>query len=269
MINQDYPSKNELTSQLYHLNLQYDFGAFSVRSVSGYQHMNSILQEDSSRSSIAHPERQQDCDLPLVFGTPTCYDDVAGWNTSLNSYTEEFDIISRPGKLEWIAGAFLLLAEHSRQFVAEFEGGDTPNPDVSIPGNIEDPGGQPSNLAYGNDSRVSRHSYSGFIQATYHFLPNLRLTLGGRYNTDSYRDVSFNFSKFGTSTVDHTQNDVVPTWRAEIDYDATSDNLLYVSAARGYKPGGVNGSNGQIVIPVSFLPETNTALRDRLEELLL
>ncbi len=256
-INQDYPSKNELTTQLYHLNLQYDFPLFSIRSVSGYQHMNSILQEDSTRSSINVLSNVGTMPCPPVFGTPTCYDDVAGWNTTLNSYTEEFDILSRSGgKLEWIAGAFLL-SQNSRQFVAEFEGGYTPNPNVSIPPDIET--NPPGNLAYGNDSRVSRHSYSGFIQATYHFLPNLRLTLGGRYNTDSYTDVSLNFSKFGIHTVDHSSSDQVPTWRAELDYDATPDNMLYVSAARGYKPGGVNGSYGQIVIPVSFQPETNTA----------
>ena len=31
------------------------------------------------------------------------------------------------------------------------------------------------------------------------------------------------------------------------------------SVARGYKPGGANGSNGQFVIPPTFQPETNTA----------
>jgi len=245
-IYQDYPSKNELTTQLYHLNLQYDFPWFSVRSVTGYQHMSSILQEDSSRSA---------------FSLLSEYDDVAGWDTTLSNWTEEFDVLSRPGgKLDWIAGAFVL-NQRSRQFVAEFEG-DTPNPDTTILPDIEtDP---PLGLDYGNDSLVKRQSYSGFIQATYHILSDLRLTAGGRMNIDHYTDVSNNFSNIpgvgvGFSTAANEIWDHAPTWRAELDYDATPENMLYVSAARGYKPAGVNGNNTAVVVPFTFQPETNTA----------
>ena len=250
---QDYPSKNNLTTYLYHLNLEYDFDWFNVRSVTGYQYLSSVLQENSSRSAIS-----------LIHS----YDDVAGWNTWVKSWTEEFDILSKPGgKLDWIVGGFVLNAT-SNQFVAEFEGGDTPNPDVSILPNIETM--PPGNLAYGNDSRVKRQSYSGFAQATYHFTPNLRLTAGGRFNVDHYADDSNNFSAFGGTCLPGPAHlasacafneiwDHVPTWRAEIDYDLSADNLVYVSAARGYKPSGVNGNNTSVVVPFTFKPETNTA----------
>ncbi|HEY1448796.1 MAG TPA: TonB-dependent receptor [Caulobacteraceae bacterium] len=245
---QDYPSKNELTTQLYHLNLEYDFGPVLVRSVTGFQHLNSVLQEDSSRSAIS------------IIGA---YDDVAGWNTTVDSWTEEFDILSKPSdRLNWIVGGFFL-DQHSRQFVAEFEGVGQPSPPIAIPPDIESPP-YPPNLAYGNDSHVDRQSYSFFAQATYSFLPELRLTLGGRYNNDHYKDNSFNFSAFGSNTVINSSRDGVGTWRAELDWDASPDNLLYVSSARGYKPAGVNGNepqifNGVVLIPASFKPETNTA----------
>jgi iron complex outermembrane receptor protein len=35
--------------------------------------------------------------------------------------------------------------------------------------------------------------------------------------------------------------------------------MIYASNARGYKPGGANGSYGQYVVPLTFKPETNTA----------
>ena len=252
---QDYPSKNELTTELYHLNLQYDFSWFSIRSVSAYQGLNSVLQEDSSRSAIS------------LLGA---YDDVAGWNTTVHSYTEEFDILSKPGStLEWIVGGFYL-SQASRQFVAEFEGGDTPNPDVMVPADIET--NRPANLAYGNDLRLQRLSESIFAQATYHILPDLRLTVGGRYNHDSYAENNSTFSgvNFGGAAtgpitpVMNPASDNVGTWRAEIDYDVTPDNMLYASSARGYKPAGANGRVAQVfggvtLIPASFLPETNTA----------
>ena len=267
-INQDYPSKNELTTQLYHLNLEYEGPWFTLRSVSAYQHMNSILQEDSSRSSINFFSDVGTQSCPPSFGNPTCYDDVAGWNTRLDSYTEEFDILSKPGRLEWVAGAFLL-SQRSRQFVAEFEGGYTPTaPDTQILPNIET--APPGNLSYGNDSLVRRHSYSGFLQATYHLTPTLRITGGGRINLDDYSDNSNNFSAFGGTCLPgpahldsacafHSESDTVGTWRAEVDWDATPDNMLYASAARGYKPGGVNGNSTAFVVPFTFEPETNTA----------
>ena len=49
------------------------------------------------------------------------------------------------------------------------------------------------------------------------------------------------------------------TWRVQADYDLTPRALLYASASRGYKPGGVNGTYGQAVVPDTFTPETNTA----------
>jgi iron complex outermembrane receptor protein len=242
-IYQDFPAKSEITAQLYHLNMQYDFDAFSVRSVSGYQHLNAKLAEDSSRSAVS------------LLGS---YDNVARYDTKLDNYSEEFDILSKPGgKLDWIIGGFYL-NQRSQQIIHEFQS-SPPNfiPYTGDPADAET--NPPANLAYGNDSHVKRESESVFGQATYHFLPTLRLTVGGRYNHDTLSDDSFNFSAFGSGTANYSKSDSVPTWRAEVDYDATPDNLLYASVARGYKPGGVNGKNGQVVVPVTFKPETNTA----------
>lgn len=238
---QDYPSKFRLTTQLYHLNLQWDLPEVSVRSVSAYQQLGHVQQEDSDRST---------------FSALKMYDDVAAWNTGLKNYTEELDFLSPAGSsLEWIVGGFAMV-QSSTQFVAEFEGSDPVHSNAVTPTIQTSP---PGNLSYGNDTRVARQSYSGFGQATYHVTPALRLTVGGRYNHDSYTHHSHNFSAFGVNTVSHAYTDNVATWRAEADYDVTPDNMAYVSAARGYKPGGLNGIYGQAVIPESFAPETNTA----------
>jgi iron complex outermembrane recepter protein len=240
---QDYPSHFGLSSQLYHLNLQWDLPWFTIKSVSAYQGLQQNQHEDSSRSAYS------------ILGS---YDDVAAWNTKLKNYNEEFDIVSRPGgKLDWTVGAFAL-SQVSDQFVAEFEGTDA-NPDLTVKPDIST--NPPSNLAYGNLTHVNRKSYSGFFQGTYHITSALRLTAGARINYDSYDMSSNNFSEYGISQVNHTYNDTVPTWRAELDYDVAPDNMLYASVARGYKPGGLNGKNGQNVVPESFEPETNTAFQ--------
>lgn len=241
VLTQDFAPKFNLDSKLIHLNLQWDLPDFSVKSVTAYQGLDHRQKEDSSRSAYS------------LIGA---YDNVAAWNTSLQNYSEELDFLSAPGsRLEWIAGGFAQ-SQHSSQFVAEFEGTDA-NPSFVVPADIE--GNPPANLAYGNYTYVERKSYSPFLQGTYHLTDALRVTLGGRYNYDSYKLHSSNFSAFGSSFVDNKHQDHAPTFRAEIDYDLTPSNMIYASVARGYKPGGLNGTGNTVVVGPSFKQETNTA----------
>lgn len=246
-VTQDFPAKFNLDSNLAHLNLQWDLPWFDVKSVSAYQYLDHRQQEDSSRSAFS-----------LIHE----YDDVAAWTTKLQNFNEEFDLVSNgDSNLDWIVGTFLL-SQKSRQFVAEFECTSNctapPTPaQLAVPPQIQVM--PPSNLAYGNNSLVSRQSYSGFFQGTYHFTDDLRLTLGGRYNYDHYADNSYNFSEFGIGTAAHRFTGHELTYRAEVEYDVTPDNMTYASVSRGYKPGGVNGILGAVVVPNTFHAETNTA----------
>jgi iron complex outermembrane receptor protein len=248
---QDYPAHFRLQNDLFHINLEWDEPGYVIKSVTGYQYLAHVQQEDSSRSAFS------------LIGE---YDDVAAWNTTVYNFNEEFDIQSAPGsKLEWDAGAFYM-DQRSHQFVAEFE--CTTNPfsapclaptpaQLVIAPNIEQV--RPGNLSYGNDSHAVHWSVAGFAQGTYHVADNFRITGGVRYNYDYDEDPSFNFSAFGASFADNKASTSEPTWRIEADYDLTPDNMIYVSNARGYKPGGANGSYGQYVVPLVFKPETNTA----------
>ena len=251
VVYQDYPSTFDLTSQLYHLNLEYDTPYFIVKSVTAYQQLDHVQQEDGSRSAYS------------VVGF---YDDVAGWNTHLENYTEEFDLLSLPGsRLDWTVGAFAL-AQKTRQTVVEYEGFGTPPPaDLSIPANVET--NPPANTGFGQLEDVNRQSFSGFGQATYHLLPTLRITGGVRVNHDTYTPATFGFSApmFGGPSAPPSHidapaySDTVPTFRAEADYDLTPQNLIYASVSRGYKPGGVNANTAALIVPQNFNYETNTS----------
>ena len=246
---QDYPAHFRLQNDLFHVNLEWDQPNYIIKSITGYQYLEHVQQEDSSRSafSVIHE-----------------YDDVAAWNTWVYNFNEEFDILSAPGsRLEWVAGAFYM-NQRSHQFVAEFE--CTSNP-FSAPCTAPTPGQlviapdieqhPPGNLSYGNESHAVHWSVAGFGQATYHVSDRFRLTGGIRYNHDYDEDPSFNFSGFGKSFADNKTSTDEPTWRFVAEYDLTPDNMVYLSNARGYKPGGANGSLGQFVVPAVFEPETN------------
>jgi iron complex outermembrane receptor protein len=242
-VSQDYPSHFKLTTQLYHLNLDWSLPWFDVRSITAYQKLDHVQQEDGDRSTFA------------ILGR---YDHIAAWNTGVKTFTQEFDLISKSDtNFDWVLGTFFM-DQKSHQFVVEY-GGTTAPPVLTIPSDIMVPGHQPGNLNYGNDSHAVHQSYSVFGQGTYHVSDRLRLTAGLRFNADYNYDPSYNFSAFGTSHVANKSWDTVTTWRLVGEYDLSASNLVYASAARGYKPGGVNGSYGQIIIPPKFAPETNTA----------
>jgi len=239
---QDYPSKFRLRSELYHLNLDWTLPFATLRSVSGYQNLVHTQQEDGTRLSYA------------LLGA---YDDVAAWNTDLQSYTQELDLESKPGaRVEWTIGAFFM-KQRSEQFVAEFQGTE-PDPDTTIaPDIVSNP---PANLSYGNVTTINRISYSPYLQATLHVTDRLRLTGGVRWNHDSYNYFVNNFSAFG-STQDNIQYSVGRlTGKIGLEYDLSPRNMLYVSGTEAYKPGGVNGNLNSRVVGLTFAPEGVSAL---------
>jgi len=269
---QDYPSTFNLTTQLYHLNLEWDTPYVIVKSVTAYQQLDHIQQEDSSRSAFAATTAY---DVATGAGSTGFYDDVAGWNTHVENYTEEFDLQSKPGSnFEWTAGAFIM-AQKVSQFVVEYAGTTTPPPFAQLtvyPGDETSP---PANEEFGQLAVVNRQSYSGFAQATYHLTPDLRITAGVRINHDTYTPGGYGFSgAIGggppTPSPQHLDcpasysacgyTDTVPTWRVEADYDLLPTSLIYASVARGYKPGGVNNNLDAVVVPHQFKYETNTSV---------
>jgi len=240
-VTQDYPSKFKLRTELYHLNLAWDLPFGTLKSVSGYQNLAHSQQEDGTRLSTA------------VIGF---YDDVAAWNTDMQSYTEELDLESKPGsRLDWIVGVFAM-KQRSNQYVAEFGGTDS-NPDLTIGPDIQT--NPPANLTYGNITTVNRISYSPYAQVTFHVNDRLRLTAGGRYNHDNYNEFNKNFAASGISSSSTQYSVGRPTGKLGIEYDLAAHHMLYASLTEAYKPGGVNGNPNSQVVGNTFAPEGVTA----------
>ena len=246
-LRQDLPAQFNLTTQLYSVKLNWDLPWFTVRSTTAFQGLDHQQKLDSDRSIAA------------VIGG---YDHIVAWNTHMHNYTEDFELISKPGRFEWIVG-FFGLYQGSKQFVVEYGTVIAPDfssftaPPTTYPNDILT--NKPSYLNYGNLSEVRRRSHSFFGQATYHVTDKFRITAGARSNNDYFRDISINAGAGGSvALAPIIYKTDVPTWRAVSEYDLTPNNMLYASYTRGYKPGGTNGSN-LTIIPNTFKPETNNA----------
>ena len=140
-----------------------------------------------------------------------------------------------------------------------------------------------------NSAGLNVKTYGLFGEAYYKVNDQLKLTLGVRYNNDQ-KDVKARTSLFtdavggsvllptgsssitqalGYSNLDYDAGKAGPqeyavrnakfhamTGRLVLDYQITPDNLLYVSASRGYKSGGINPPLSPIFsVPESFGPE--------------
>ena len=97
-------------------------------------------------------------------------------------------------------------------------------------------------LGFVTDAFPSRESLSVYGQTTYSFSDDLRLVSGLRYTEDSFATRVGNFFAFETngfvSTLDETAEEV--TGKITMEYDIQDDAMYYISATRGFKPGGSN-----------------------------
>jgi iron complex outermembrane receptor protein len=115
--------------------------------------------------------------------------------------------------------------------------------------------------------RLSVENLSAYAQGTYKLTDRLSATLGARYSHEKKRldgkslvlDANFEPTSIvvATGTARHSWNSV--TYRADLQYQPTTDVMAYGSIARGYKSGGFN-VRGEANLPnmgfVPFDPET-------------
>lgn len=154
-------------------------------------------------------------------------------DTSSESFSQELQIGSADkSALEWIAGAYYFYESAVDDFW--FNRGRTG--------------------AFTYRQIVKTNSYALFAQATYAVAEPFRITLGGRYTWD---DKHFEYES-PVGTADTTPEDEVYkkfTWKAGLEFDLTSDNMLYATVSTGFRSGGFNNSGAV----ASYGPQTATA----------
>ncbi|BFM17012.1 TonB-dependent receptor [Maricurvus nonylphenolicus] len=90
-----------------------------------------------------------------------------------------------------------------------------------------------------------------FAQGTYHLTDRLRATAGLRYTRDERDTVLSKSTTFLASSTVITECENLklsdswetPTFKVGVDYDLSSDAMVYGSVSRGFKAGGINGTD--------------------------
>jgi iron complex outermembrane recepter protein len=186
------------------------------------------------------------------------YFDIAGNDLKVEQrqLSEELQFSGVAGKLTYTAGLFAF-TERPRLL-----------PSSSITDVLYTCGCAPDPAILTADPRQLRvENLSGYVQGSYRLNERLSATLGARYSRERKRLdgksylVDSNLEPTGTvlaaGSVKHSWNSF--TYRADLQYQASTDLMAYGSIARGYKSGGFN-VRGEAGLPnmgfAPFDPET-------------
>ena len=253
-LRQNSKTEHKLEASLYSAVLEWDYDAFSIKSLTSHQVDDILVRRDNDRNDAAY--------LPPFAQLPSEYDPETNKQTTI---TQEFNIVSAEpymGKLDWIAGFFYLDTEI----------------DISIRERLDfawdgfDPIVVSEVLAYGgdvgfiSDSTPERDSMSLYGQGTWNHSDTLRSVFGLRYTDDEvYSEVTNFFGRQGTDILQVDGSKV--TSRFVIEKDIDENRMFYVSYTKGYKPGGSNLTYGRenIVAPIVVLPTFEEEVVDAYE----
>lgn len=104
----------------------------------------------------------------------------------------------------------------------------------------------PDGIAIENFVPYRITQYAGFADATYEVLPKLSFTAGIRYaifQNSLFSQVAGIFGPSGNATYDYFSvkgTNYATTPKFTLNYEPTTDLTIYATAAKGFRPGGVN-----------------------------
>jgi len=202
--------------------LNYDFGAATLTSVTGYYERDQMLNQVISQFVATGGAVDDDTFLHRTNDEPTT---IFNHETRLTSNGDnDFD---------WIVGVY-----HSRR-------DQSFNQTIgSITGTTRDP----AFISFLETFEVRQ--YAAFGEGSYALLDNLDLTVGLRYYKEKY---SFNGEEifFGSSTFKTPPNGSDTSWSPKfaLSYKATEDLNLYANVTKGYRAGGHTSNNQEDTPP--------------------
>lgn len=224
-LRQDFPAIFEFDSEVYSVELKWDWNWASLKSISSYQDDTTQHNRDADRSDGFY--------LPRMDG-PFQY-------AKTETVTQEINLTSSgERRLDWIAGFFYYDYEF---FVDSAEFTDL-NGDGIVTVNVLGP-----DRGFTSRNTFLRDTWSLFSEGTFHFTDSVSLIAGFRYSEDDFKSIGLPFPYTGPPRIVETTEDVV-TGRVNLKWDITENSLLYGGWASGWKPGTSNLAFGGLVSQV-------------------
>ena len=224
-----------------------DLDTFNVSLIADWDLGDTFLGKDTTLKSItSYRELETDYGLDIDFG-PSPVTDVNN-GADFDQISQEFQLSSTSlnGKLTWVAGLYYYTSDEFDYGISDVFTSIFMSPVIE------------------NRDWNERESWSVFGQGTYNLTEKLSLTAGVRYTEDELtaeeQTVLYPSNvPLGPRTFLKSSNSEV-TGRLGLEYAWNNDVMTYVSAAKGYKTGGVINAvadpNQQNTVPTTYLPET-------------
>ena len=253
-LRQDSQTEHKLEASLYSAVFEWDFDAYSIKSLTSYQEDDILVRRDNDRNDAAY--------LAPFAQLPSEYDPETNKQTTI---THEFNIVSAEpymGKLDWIAGFFYLDTEIDIS-IRERLDFDWDGFDPIVVSEVLAFGGD---VGFISDSKPERESMSIYGQGTWNHSDTLRSVFGIRYTEDEvYSEVTNYFGRLGTDILQVDGSKM--TTRLVIEKDLDENRMIYASLSKGYKPGGSNLTYGRedVVAPIVVLPTFEEEVVDAYE----
>jgi outer membrane receptor protein involved in Fe transport len=225
------------------LTAEYALPAFSIRSISSYMSRSNLQVNDWS---YIEPSQLQ--------GGPVDVPGLPDWSAAMharieqNVFTQELRFTSadaEQSRLSWVGGLYF---QHNRlhRVRSEFEDLDALTgaifgaPAVAIFGSAPLPGP----VGYAEDSTNIEQETAAFGNLSYKVIDQLKVTVGARVARSKFSDSNFQDGPWnaGPSLAQGTQKETPVTPKANITYNLTPDDMVYATAAKGYRIGGGNAS---------------------------
>lgn len=210
------------------LKAELDLAATQIISNTGYLHRSDTTNEDFTTAT------------PVAFGLPWPVVAAAADHNIINTYqnvlTEDLRIQSADDAnqpLQWTLG-FSFVEGRQRSYNPEY----SPYLPTLVTGITLLPG----DLSYIGDERSTDKQLALYGQVTYRVTKQWSVTAGARIARDSVDYSIYQTGPFagGTSFGAGKQSQTVKDPKIGVNFQLNDDNLLYVSAAKGDRIGGVN-----------------------------
>ncbi|HVW69118.1 MAG TPA: TonB-dependent receptor [Steroidobacteraceae bacterium] len=228
--------------KVYSLTVNYNFDSFDITSITAQWNRNSIQSQDGSEN-FNNPLSGVEINAPgtLSYYLPGGTGPVQGTETDPSKqFSEEIRAASTgDGPLRWVGGLFY---SHFQSVWNLYTAVQNPSAYVDL-GTF---GPATANAIWNLTNPTKISQYAAFGEGTYALTSHLKATVGLRWYAYDYSFYD-HFAGFGsplggaTPSVDSvSQNHEGVNPKFNLSYEFDKDLMVYVTASKGYRPGGAN-----------------------------